>query len=275
MTGSRMFVLSGLALAAALTPALAELATAQPGAGEPAAETRNDGDRSANGDEAVEPAARKDWELAGLGEGQPPVYVPPRRGAPVTRVGGGTRSGPARGEARVPVVELLSPEHTGLTRQPSPTLYWFLSDHHDGPIEIVVLARDTVRPVLRTRLEGGTAAGVHALALGEHGVVLETETVYQWAVSLVRDDDRRSRDVVSIATLERIGSEAADQAVTTAELAAAGVWYDAIDAVSRALAHTPDQRKARAALLEQVGLDAAAAWDRHRAGATGADTSMP
>jgi hypothetical protein len=74
-----------------------------------------------------------------------PVYVPPRRGAPATRVGGGTRSG----GANAPQVALLSPEHTGLTHQARPTLYWYLSRDYTGSIEFVVTGRDSVTPELR------------------------------------------------------------------------------------------------------------------------------
>jgi Flp pilus assembly protein TadD len=44
-----------------------------------------------------------------------------------------------------------------------------------------------------------------------------------------------------------------------------GVWYDAIDALSRAIEKSPNDaalREQRAALLEQVGLQAAANYAR-------------
>ena len=47
--------------------------------------------------------------------------------------------------------------------------------------------------------------------------------------------------------------------------AGAGIWYDAIDELSRLIAAQPENRELRiqrAALLEQVGLTEAAAFDR-------------
>jgi len=182
-----------------------------------------------------------------------PVYVPPRRGAPATRVGGGTRSG----GVNAPQIALLSPEHTGLTQQATPTLYWYLSRDYTGVIEFVVTGRHSITPALRLRSDGHQAAGIHALDLAAHDVALEPGTLYQWSVSIVRDENHRSRDVVSVATIERLPAEVGRPDDETVGLAAAGIWYDAVDVASRSGA-----RSARAALLEQVGLADAAAWDR-------------
>lgn len=76
-------------------------------------------------------------------------------------------------------------------------------------------------------------------------------------MSIVRDENHRSRDVVSVATIERLPADSVRPDNEAVGLAAAGLWYDAVHAASRANA-----RAARAALLEQVGLDDAAAWDR-------------
>lgn len=181
-----------------------------------------------------------------------PVYVPPQRGAPATRVGGGTRT--VTGDA--PQVRLLSPEHTGLTTAPAPTLYWYLSRDHAGPFELVVTDRHAVQPALRTRLTD-LAAGIHALRLEDYGITLAPGRHYQWSVSLVRDETHRARDIVAVAAIERIERAAAGPGA--AALAAAGLWYDAIEAVS-----DPRLPEARAALLEQVGLADAAAWERSR-----------
>lgn len=70
-------------------------------------------------DAAVPAAAAEAQDLAAADS---LIYVPPRRGAPKTRVGGGTRSG-----GQPLHLALLAPEHTGLTRSASPTLYWWLS----------------------------------------------------------------------------------------------------------------------------------------------------
>lgn len=52
-----------------------------------------------------------------------PVYQPPLRGAPGGRVGGSSRGA---GD-ELPSLYALAPDHTGLTAQEQPCLYWYLS----------------------------------------------------------------------------------------------------------------------------------------------------
>lgn len=179
-----------------------------------------------------------------------PVYVPPRRGAPKTRVGGGTRSSGSDVQ-----LALLAPEHTGLTSRPSPMLYWWLSKDHEGPFEFVVMVVGGVEPVLRFRQESSLAAGIHSFDLAAAGLALEPEIIYRWSVAIVRDEAQRARDVAALATMEYvIDRDVAEQAET---LAAAGLWYDAI-----AKASVDIDPAARADLLEQVALDQVAQWSR-------------
>ncbi len=79
-----------------------------------------------------------------------PVYKPPRRGAPAAgrRVGGGTRGM----NKSLPVVSVLAPDHTGLTVQEQPALYWFASAVVDAPIELTVIDGEGIQPLLETRL---------------------------------------------------------------------------------------------------------------------------
>lgn len=178
----------------------------------------------------------------------PMVYVPPRRGAPKTRVGGGTRSSGSNVQLAV-----LAPEHTGLTARPAPDLYWWLSEAHAGPFEFVVMAEGGIEPVLRFRSETRLEAGVHRFDLEAAGLELQAGVAYRWSVAIVRDEDRRARDIVALATVEYVHGDSAASDATS--LAAAGLWYDALAAASR----DSDQR-AQVALLEQVALPEVAAW---------------
>lgn len=58
-----------------------------------------------------------------------PVYEPPLRGAPASRVGGASRSLNSIGVA----LNVLAPDHTGLTVREQPTFYWHLSDLTAAP----------------------------------------------------------------------------------------------------------------------------------------------
>jgi hypothetical protein len=197
-----------------------------------------------------------------------PVYQPPMRGAPASRIGGGARG--TRDENLVLCV--LAPEHTGLTTRAQPTLYWFVSEPVPSQVEVTVLAPDAEKPVLSRTLPGSTGIGVHALDLSRLGVTLKPGVEYEWFVSVVRDPQQRSRDVTAGGTIERVTLEAATKAQASAAgdrgspmvYAQAGLWYDAIDSLSRLIDRHPGDeplRSQRAALLEQVNLPAAAAYD--------------
>ena len=67
-------------------------------------------------------------------------YKPPLRGAPLTRVGGGTR-----GIGNTLAVNVLAPGETGLTTQEKPTIYWFASQAVDRPVEITITSTESLQ----------------------------------------------------------------------------------------------------------------------------------
>lgn len=162
------------------------------------------------------------------------VYKPPVVGAPMRRVGGGTRSADAfqplvRGapSRRIGggtrsvgsdialqsefVLAVLSPEHTGETTEASPTLYWFLSHPINQPVKFTLtqdfsnMAVDTSNseedfdyaPLLELDIPNPTD-GIHAVDLAKHNITLKSGVVYQWSVSI------SDNGIFSTATLLRI-----------------------------------------------------------------------
>jgi hypothetical protein len=194
-----------------------------------------------------------------------PVYTPPRRGAPKTRVGGGTRS-LAAGTHAGETLTVLCPPQTGQTQQAQPTLYWFLSTADAGPFEFVLTTADAVAPLRRVRIEGPLNAGIHAVSLREENVVLDDGVEYQWSIAIVHDPERRSRDVVAIGTLERVAaSSTPDGAEAIFALAERGLWYDALQRVEELIAQSNDDarlREYRASLLDQAELAQVAQYVR-------------
>jgi len=198
-----------------------------------------------------------------------PVYKPPRRGAPAPerRMGGGTRGT----NKSLPVVSVLAPGHTGLTVQEQPALYWFASAVVDAPIELTVIDEKGIQPVLETRLAPPTQAGVQRVRLADYGVRLTVGERYQWSIALVLDPEHRSKDITAIGAIKRIKrsevkSTLTDVANTEApyRYADAGLWYDAVMAISDLIDAAPedlDLRSQRAGLLEQVGLSEVGAYD--------------
>lgn len=195
------------------------------------------------------------------------VYKPPLRGAPATRVAGGTR-----GDDRGPLVAVLAPEHTGLTISEQPTLYWFIEKPTATLVAVTLITDSSVDPVLEVELDRAPAAGVNAFRLADYGVRLAPGAAYRWSVALVRNPNERSSDTVTSAAIQRVEEEAAlatklagasplDRA---RELAAAGMWYDLFATVSQLVKDNPTElryRQLRAALLDQVNLPEVAAHD--------------
>lgn len=203
----------------------------------------------------------------------PPIYQPPLRGAPGGRVGGGTRG---IGEELIALFA-LAPNHVALTVQEQPTLYWYLSKPAKHAIELTIIVEKDTHPVLETRIPLPSQPGIYPLRLSDFDIRLATGTQYRWFLVLVPDPNRRSRDIVAGAIIERVATPEtlrsrllkASREEIPHVYAGAGMWYDAFMAISNLIADTPDNpvfRKHRAALLEQVGLSAVAQFDLKKEG---------
>ena len=126
----------------------------------------------------------------------------------------------------------------------------------------------TTKPALEYRPATPVEPGVHRIRLADHGVRLEPGISYRWYVTIVPDSNRRSRDILAGGAIERIAPPdelraklaQARKDETPAVYAEAGVWYDALAAISDQIDSAPNDaalRKQRATLLAQVGLPAA------------------
>lgn len=197
-----------------------------------------------------------------------PQYKPPKRGAPTGRVAGGTR-GPGR---EVFVFSVLAPDHTGLTISEQPSLYWFISSSTTLPVELTVMDPQATKPILETRIPLPIQPGVHRIRLADHGVRLSPRVPYRWSVAVVPDTDRRSKDILAGGAIERIelqeglSAKLAQEGKTKAPhiFAEAGLWYDALAALSDLIDAAPNNtvlRKQRASLMEQVGLPEIAEYE--------------
>ena len=201
------------------------------------------------------------------------IYKAPLRGAPATRVGGGTRSV----GTKPMTVLVLAPNETGYTTHDKPTLYWYVSQPLEHPVELTLISLESLdaasKPAVELKLNPPTRPGVHPLSLAEHNIALKPGVEYQWFVAAVNNPSQRSNDVVAGGTIKRVAEtdavharlKDAPAASRPALYAGEGIWYDAIDELSRQIAAQPSNRQLReqrAALLEQVGLAEAASFDR-------------
>jgi hypothetical protein len=161
----------------------------------------------------------------------------------------------------------------GASTSESPALYWFLPEATSLTVEVTVVDPGAVTPLLATTIQGPLEAGVHQVNLAEHGARLRPDVEYRWFVALVRDPEQRSEDAVSGAGIRytppgpELGARLSSvEPARIAHLyAQSGLWYDAFDQLSRWLAAEPDAallHSHRAALLDQVGLEDAASFER-------------
>jgi hypothetical protein len=175
------------------------------------------------------------------------VYVPPLRGRPRARVGGGVRG--VRDAA--PVFYTLVPDHNGQTVSAQPSLFWYLGGELSGTPSFVftLIDDDHIDPLVEAKLPKPSQTGIQRIDLSRHGVHLESGTEYEWSVALVGDAARRSKDVMAVGWIDRVEPPAALGTNPGARaFAAQGLWYDAFAAAV-------DDAALRDALLRDAGLD--------------------
>jgi hypothetical protein len=197
------------------------------------------------------------------------VYVPPSRGAPKSRVGGGTRGV----DPNAIIVRLLAPEDTGMSSKDQPVLYWFLSQPAETRLEVTLIDDTSVEPLLEINTSAQEVSGIQALRLAEYGIHLKPKVEYEWSVALIVDPEQRSKDVLASGTIMHVVAPDAFKARLVsarpedlpAVYAAEGYWYDAIESISSLINATPDDRQVReqrAVLLDEVALPEVASYDR-------------
>lgn len=208
-------------------------------------------------------------------ESEIPTYKAPQHITPRARIGGSLRG--SQGED--PAVAALVPDHIGITVKQHPSLNWFLSKHTSFPIRFTLIDERSIRALLEQSIPPPNQAGVHAVNLEDLGFTLQANVQYRWYISVIKDENSPSRDIVTGGMIERcefsecmvLGATTTctHEAVVTS--AAKGFWYDAMACLCTLIESDPGDfklRKQRAALLKQVGLHDVAEWDLAQAHAS-------
>jgi hypothetical protein len=196
-------------------------------------------------------------------------YKPPLRGKPGSRVGGGSRGA---GQDDL-FLAFLAPDHTGLTTKRQPSLYWFVSRPTATRIEITINDEKSIQPVLEITLEKPEEVGIQSFRLADHDLALLPGVEYQWFVSIIPDPEYRSKDIVDTGYIKLIEpSKTLNEKLANASglevsviYAEEGLWYDALGAISELIEIDPknsELREQRAYLLEQIGLNTVADYER-------------
>lgn len=194
---------------------------------------------------------------------------PPRAGNIPTRVSGGARGGENHGISLLALV----PDHVALTTQAQPSLFWFQSKPAKARLELTLVEPRKAKPLLSLTTSQADKAGIHRIKLAKHNIELQPDVLYEWNVAIVSDAENRSKDVIAKGVIKRIkaphdlakGVANTDDLGRAAIYAEAGIWYDALEAISNAIDANPADaslRAQRASLLKQIGLPEAAAADR-------------
>ncbi len=192
----------------------------------------------------------------------PIVYNPPQRGAPGHR---GVAA--VRGFGETPTFYPLVPDdHIGLTIQEQPALYWYLTEPTTYKIELTIVdVNNDVQPLFEHDLPSPTRAGIQKIDLAEYdGVRLSLGVHYKWFVSIMPDPSSRSKDFSAFGEIQRIEQPTlkvklsqANKEERPALYAEAGLWYDALAAISDLIDAMPNDsslRTQRASFLGQIGL---------------------
>ncbi len=208
-----------------------------------------------------------------------PVYVPPKRGAPIKRMGGATRklfaTGLQKNSARMawfgsgeqsgpPDLMVLAPAHVGLTHKEAPSLFWNLSRTLKHPLNIRLAQKGKAWAILETRLKPPVAPGMHRLKLTDYDLTIEPDIAYVWTLSTVDDSGNGPSRIEVNGSICRVPPSsmineklALNSVSSVALLAQEGLWYDAIENLLENM--EPDsfgmgQRPRLNGLLKQVSL---------------------
>jgi hypothetical protein len=149
------------------------------------------------------------------------VFVPPATGAPVDRLGAGTRDAAlSPGD-----LTLLVPPDGGLSATPQPVLIWHLREPVTGRMTIAIKPVGGLARGFAATRDGKFARGFHALDLRRSEVRLSPEQLYQWEVVLTEASDNVAR-LYGSAHVEYLPVSPAPRSVH--EAASKGLWYDAL-----------------------------------------------
>ena len=174
--------------------------------------------------------------------------------------------GASRSDKKIPdlLLPLIPKDTAALTTHAQPTLFTFISNTTNCEFRVSILEGNQPRPAFIFATTHAMA-GIRRVDLADFGVTLKPGVEYRWMAIARPDSKQRSGDLTASGYIKRIVPDAAlaekiDKAAP-ADLAAvyaeAGIWYDALAAISDQIAANPkdaDLVAARKDLLEQAGL---------------------
>ncbi|MBE9177813.1 DUF928 domain-containing protein [Oculatella sp. LEGE 06141] len=189
-------------------------------------------------------------------------FVPPQRGLPGRRVGGGTRGGCIAGQTAL--TALMPESNLSLTVSERPDLFWYLPPNTAAQLEFTLLDAND-QEVYKTTFQPDETGGIMSLPNPTDLPALEIGLDYHWYFAVICNEQDRSADVVTEGWIQRIEPDTAlTQQLETATAsdrpalyAAAGIWQDALMTLAtlrQSQPHDADVARAWTVLLESVNL---------------------
>jgi len=168
------------------------------------------------------------------------IYKPPLWDAPPARVDGSTRTA-----GETPILQVLVPEHAGLTTQVQPTLYWYARTPVAARFEFALIDEDGIDPLLEIEAGKEKVTGIQQLDLSEHNISLRPGVAYQWSVVPVTDEGSRSVGIIERmepgeGLTSRIEKSHGTDLVNV--YAIEGIWYDALETISSMIDQSPEDQ---------------------------------
>lgn len=186
-------------------------------------------------------------------------YVPPDRGTPRRTQGTGTRGDD---ESDRVALKLLAPsDHTGQTVSGHPTFFWYVSEIPKESITFALVEVGVAQPIFVQQIQLDQA-GIVQIGMPKNLPELVPGKEYRWSVSLINDANPGYADTFAQSRIKRVPeTPELKQKLATARsdrdrasaYAEAGLWYDAVNALSLSQADSSN-REAFLSLLAQAGL---------------------
>jgi hypothetical protein len=169
-------------------------------------------------------------------------------------------------------LSVLSPDHIGLTMFEQPALFWFISQLSSQPVDVMITDEGNTQRLLDVRMLPPIRPGIHKVELKDYGIRLQHNMTYQWKIILQGNTPGTSYTtsgwIMRVSPPSNVAAIAQLPSMTSTPprtLVEAGLWYDAIWALSERIQTQPTDTTSltqRANLFEQVGLLPPAQQDR-------------
>ncbi|NET35971.1 MAG: DUF928 domain-containing protein [Cyanothece sp. SIO1E1] len=202
------------------------------------------------------------WAEASPG---PVRWTPPReRGSVKSTLSGGRRGEmastcSAANSANSTTLTLLVPQERAglLTTSEQPTFFWHISTEQAIAVEFLLSHPDVAEPIY-TQRHWVNRGGIVSLSLAAD-IELEVGTRYRWTI-LATCPEGTAQEIYARSFIERVHHESLEQNVPgqsrfgqAIAYAAAGIWYNALEAIIQAHQYEPHNAEVRAGLESLLG----------------------